>query len=209
MDTIVDFLLNFYGPTPYLLIFGILLFCGFGLPIPEDVTLFAGGLLAYYGVCDLKIMIAVCFCGVMIGDSIMWFLGHRFGSRLLQRWFFRKLLPADRLLMAREKFKNGGGRILFAARFMPGLRAPMFFSSGLLHVPFRRFFFYDGLAALISVPAIVWSVFYFGDEVDHIVRVIKKIEGGIVFVMLGIVLAILGKWWITHRKVKSVAGGSK
>ena len=70
MDLLVDFLLNFYGPTPYLLIFGILLLCGFGLPIPEDITLFAGGLLAYYGVVDLSVMTFVAFLGVMVGDSV-------------------------------------------------------------------------------------------------------------------------------------------
>ncbi len=203
MDLLVDFLLNFYGPTPYLLVFGILLLCGFGLPITEDVTLFAGGLLAYYGLCDLSGMIVISLLGVMIGDSIMWFLGHKYGRRLLKKWIFKKLLPDERLAMASEKYNNkGGNRILFFARFMPGLRAPMFFSAGLLHVPYSRFFFWDGLAALISVPAIVGAVYFFGDELDQVIRWIKRIEHGIVFFVLAVVLAALVKWWIGRRKLK-------
>jgi membrane protein DedA with SNARE-associated domain len=206
MDLLVDFLLNFYGPTPYLLVFGILLLCGFGIPIPEDVTLFAGGLLAYYGVVDLYAMIFVGLAGVMVGDSTMWFLGHKYGRVLMQKAFFKKLLPEERLQMASRKLnEKGANRLLFFARFMPGLRAPLFFTSGLLHVPFWRFFTMDGLAALISVPAIVGAVYYFGDELDSVVRWIKNVEHGIVFVVLGAVLVMGVKWWMTHRKAKAAA----
>jgi membrane protein DedA with SNARE-associated domain len=188
MDLLVDFLLNFYGPTPYLLIFGILLLCGFGLPVPEDVTLFAGGLLAYYGVCDLWLMILVCFFGVMLGDSLMWFFGSRYGRKILKKPFFHRLLPDERIAIASKKLNRKGGgskRMLFFARFMPGLRAPLFFTSGLLHVPFMRFFTMDGLAALISVPVFVGSVYYFGDQLDLVVRWIKKVEHGIIFFVIG------------------------
>ena len=59
MDRLVDFLLSFYGPTPYFLVLGILLLCGLGLPIPEDITLFPAGLLSYYGVTDVWGVIVV------------------------------------------------------------------------------------------------------------------------------------------------------
>lgn len=206
MDQLVDFLLNFYGPWPYLLIFGILLLCGFGLPIPEDISLFAAGLLAYYGVCDLWLMIAVGFAGVMVGDSIMWWLGFRYGRILMRKAFFQKLLPEERIEMASRRFnEKGSKRLLFFGRFMPGLRAPIYFTAGMLHVPYARFFVMDGLAALLSVPAIIGAVYYFGDELDLVVRWIRKIEHGIAFLVLGILAAILAKWWITHRRAQSKA----
>src|SRR6185312_16263354 len=164
MDHLVDFLLNFYGPTPYFLILGILLACGLGLPVPEDITLFAAGLLCYYGLTNLWIMIAVAFLGVIFGDSIIFFLGHRVGRKLTKRWLFHKLLPDDRLTAVQHRFHQKGNKLIFAARFMPGLRAPIFFSAGTLHLPVRVFWFYDGLAALVSVPAIILAVYYFGDE---------------------------------------------
>jgi len=202
MDALVDILLSFYGPWPYILIFGILLLCGLGLPIPEDVTLFAAGLISYYGVTPVGWMIVVSFVGVIIGDSICFFLGAHYGRKLTKKWIFHKLLPDDRLDAVRKKFNERGEKLLFAARFMPGLRAPIFFSAGTLHVPYRKFLLYDGGAALISVPAIVGAVYYFGDSLDHVVRVIKRVEYGIVLVLVAIVLAVLGKWYVTHRKLK-------
>ena len=202
MDRLVDFLLNFYGPTPYFLIVGILLLCGLGLPIPEDVTLFAAGLLSYYGVTNVWLMIAICLVGVTVGDSIIYYLGYHFGRKLTKKWIFHKLLPDDRLAAVQRKFRERGNKLIFAARFMPGLRAPIFFSAGTLHLPYLVFLFYDGGAALISVPLIIGAVYYFGDELDHVVRVIQRVEHSLLVVIAAAVVAILAKWYITHRKLK-------
>lgn len=201
MDKIVDILLNFYGPTPYFLIFGILLACGLGLPIPEDITLFAAGLAAYYGLTNLWVMILVCYSGVIVGDSVIFFLGAKYGQKLTKKWFFHKLLPDDRLAKVKVEFHQRGNRLIFAARFMPGLRAPMYFSAGTLHLPYRVFLFYDGMAALLSVPTIVGAVYYFGDELNKVVRTIQRIEHGIVFVIAAALLAVLAKWYVSHRKL--------
>ncbi len=202
MDFLLDFLLNFYGPTPYLLIFAILLACGLGLPIPEDITLFTAGLLSYYGVTRLGWMIVICYAGVMIGDITVFWLGAHYGRKLTKKWFFKRLLPEDRLQGVRERFKKRGNKLIFAARFMPGLRAPIFFSAGTLHLPYRVFFFYDGLAALLSVPAIVWAVYHYGDELERVVRLIQRIEHSIVFVVVAAVGIVALKWGFRRYRQK-------
>jgi membrane protein DedA with SNARE-associated domain len=179
-----------------------LVICGLGLPIPEDITLFVAGLMSYYGATDVGWMIAISLFGVILGDSIIFFLGHYFGRRLTKKWFFHKLLPDDRLNAVQKQFNERGVKLLFAARFMPGLRAPIFFSAGTVHVPYRKFLTYDGGAALISVPLIIGAVYYFGDELDRVVRIIKNIEHGILFVIVAAILAVGGKWYLTHRKLK-------
>lgn len=203
MDALVEFLLNFYGPTPYIIIFSVLLACGLGLPIPEDITLFAAGIMAYYGISNLWIMMGVSFFGVIIGDTIVFTLGAKYGKRLTKKWFFHKLLPDDRLERARTRLHGPhGNRLLFLARFMPGLRAPVYFSAGTLHVSYFRFWLLDGLAALISVPLIIGAIYIFGDEMDVVVRYIQRVEHGIVFVIFGAIGAILLKWYFTHRRIK-------
>ncbi|RYZ74193.1 MAG: DedA family protein [Proteobacteria bacterium] len=202
LDTLIDFLLNFYGATPYWVVYGILLLCGFGLPIPEDITLFAGGLLTYFGVCDPIIMVGVGLAGVLCGDSAMYFLGARYGRKLSTRGWFQKILPEARLKMASDQFrKKGSGKILFAARFMPGLRAPMFFSAGMLHVSFWRFLMWDGLAAILSVPAIIYAVYYGGDKLDLVLTWVKKVEGGVFILILLVIALLVAKWqWKKRRK---------
>ena len=203
MEVLVDFLMGFSGPLPYILIFTILLACGLGLPIPEDITLFAAGVLCYAGKADVFVMIGIAMFGVMFGDSFIFLLGRKYGRSLTKLKFFAKALPEKRLNMVEKKLKEQGSKVIFAARFMPGLRAPIFFSAGTLKLPFQTFFFFDGFAALISVPAIVYTVFYFGDHLEPVIDMIKKIEGGIVFVILGIVAAVFIKWkWNRSRESK-------
>lgn len=202
MQEMLSFMLNFGGFMPYFLLFGILLACGLGVPIPEDITLFVGGMLAYYGVINVWITIFVCMAGVLIGDSTIFFLGAKYGRRLTDKPFFHKFLSPERLEVVKEKFHEKGNRVIFAARFMPGLRAPTYFSAGTLHLPFRVFFFYDGMAALISVPAIVWVVYHFGALADQVIGIIRQVEHSIIFVVVAIVLFLIGKWHFKRRKQK-------
>ncbi len=200
MDSLVDFLLNFYGYTPYFVLLGILLLCGLGLPIPEDITLFAGGLLAYYGVTDVWAMMGVALFGVILGDSIIFWLGAKYGRKLTKKWIFHRLLPDDRLDAVKEKFHARGNKLIFAARFMPGLRAPIFFSAGILHLPYRVFLFYDGVAALLSVPAIIGAVYYFGDNLEQVIRYVQTAQHGILGGIVVVILLMVAKWYFSNRK---------
>ena len=161
LDHLFDFLLGFSGITPYVFVFLILLACGLGLPIPEDITLFAAGLLAYYEKANVYAMIGLSFVGVLLGDSIIFYLGAKYGRKITRFAFFRRFLTPERLTEVSKKLRKSGSKLIFAARFMPGLRAPIFFCSVLLHYPYRVFLFYDGLAALISVPLIIYIVYHF------------------------------------------------
>lgn len=202
MPTIAEFLLGFQGPTPYVLVFVILLACGFGVPIPEDITLIAAGVLAYYKTANVWAMIAVGLAGVMLGDGAMFWLGRRYGLALASKGFIARLLPQERLAKVAEVLQTKGHRILFAARFMPGLRSPIFFTAGALGVPTRAFLFYDGMAALISVPAIVYSVYYFGHQMEDVIATIQKANQGIVVLIAISAVVFMVRW----RRSKRLAG---
>jgi membrane protein DedA with SNARE-associated domain len=188
------------GPVPYLIVFSLLLACGFGLPMPEDVILFAAGMMSYYRAAEVWVMIGVCFCGVLIGDTSVYTIGALFGRRLRKTTFVKRLLPPARLRIVRRRLHEQGNKVIFAARFMPGLRTPVFFTSGTLHLPLRIFVFYDGLAALISVPTIVYATYFFGAHVDRVVRVVKRIQFGVFGTILFIIAVLALKAWWAHKK---------
>jgi membrane protein DedA with SNARE-associated domain len=140
--------------------------------------------------------------GVLIGDSLVYWFGHHYGRKLLKRWPFRMFIDEEKIETIKVKLHDHGDKVLFGARFMPGLRSTVFFASGLLHFPYRKMIVYDGLAALISVPTIVYSVFYFGDFLEYVIRFIKRVEGGIAGVILLIVLALFTRYYLKrHKKV--------
>lgn len=201
MDQLIFMLAGLSGLSAYFTIFFLLLLCGFGLPLPEDISLFASGLLVYYGNADLWTMIAVCFFGVMAGDSAVFYLGHHYGSRLIRRKFWSKLLHADRMEEVKATLHRRGNIIFFLARFMPGLRAPIFFSAGTLKVPFWVFFIFDGLAALISVPTIVYFTWFFGSKIHQVIAFFRATNQGILIAIGSVILLLIANWaWRNYRR---------
>jgi membrane protein DedA with SNARE-associated domain len=151
--------------TVYAVGFAVIVICGLGLPLPEDITLLTMGYLTYLPMPDgsprahasALLGTIAGFLGCMGGDGVMFALGRRFGMRLVARKPFCWWLKPQRLERAREIMDTHGPKILFAARFMPGIRTVGYFTAGSLGTPYVRFLTYDGLAATISVPFFVYS----------------------------------------------------
>lgn len=176
-----EFFSGFHGWAGYVVVTLALLACGLGLPIPEDVILISGGYLAYDSGHSPWPMAVATLLGVMLGDSASFLVGQRLGLEITRHRWFRRILTPDRMARVDALFASYGNRILFAARFMPGLRAVTFFTAGTAGVPYWKFFAYDGLAALISVPVWVLLGFHFGDPV---LQWAKRFSWGVLALML-------------------------
>jgi membrane protein DedA with SNARE-associated domain len=200
---IVLFLSGFSGVTAYSAILGVLLLCGLGLPLPEDITLIAAGVLAALGNISLQGAIIAGFIGVLIGDTMLFFLGRRLGHRVFKLPLFNKIFTERRIAIAEEKIRNNSRFICFTARFLPGLRAPIYLMSGVLGVKPIVFITLDGFAALISVPAWVWVGFWFGENLDHAFKIAKDFQ----YVMTTIIVITVSTYFIRRhfRKKRELA----
>ena len=158
MDRLFQYLTELSGNAAYLIIFGILVACGLGFPLPEDIPLIATGYLIWDGTMTWSGGIAVTLLGVIIGDTILYFIGRKLGLRILDK---KKggLFSEKRVRRSRAYFRKYGDKVVFFARFVAGLRAVVFFMAGAMHMKYRKFILLDGLAALVSV--LVWIIIGF------------------------------------------------
>lgn len=199
-STGVSFLLGLSPLSVYLMLLGILILCGFGLPIPEDIILITGGYLAYEDLLNVHVMNLVGLVGVLLGDSTMFLLGKKYGQVLLSNEYVSKVITHDKVEKAKDYVQKYGNRIFFIARFLPGLRSPIFFTGGTLKSNFFIFFLYDGLAALISVPVWVYSAYYFG---EYIYKVIVYARNAQAFILGTIFLVIFYKLFHYYRNYRN------
>ncbi len=200
----MDLLISIFSDYGYLAVFVMLLLCGFGLPIPEDITLVAGGIIAGLGYADVHTMFAVCMAGVLIGDGIMFTLGHHFGQRILAFAPVRRLVTPQRFAQVQEKFVKYGNWVLFIARFLPGLRSPIFIVAGMSRrISIWRFILMDGLAASISVPVWVYLGDYGAYNRQWLLDMISRGQAGI-YSLLGIGALIIIIIYIRHRRAKNM-----
>lgn len=182
-------------PSPYVYsaIIGILLACGMGLPMPEDITLLAAGLLASAERISFSGALIAGFTGVLIGDTFLFYLGRRFGKSVFRLPGLRRVFTQNRILMAEARIRKNGPFICFVARFLPGLRSPIFAMSGALGVRFTTFIALDGFAALLSVPLWVYVGYWFGNNFDDALgAAIEMSEKLQIYILSGIVSLILG-----------------
>jgi membrane protein DedA with SNARE-associated domain len=76
IEQLIDQLSSLSSVAAYFAIFGVLFVCGLGVPIPEDITLISAGVLASMETISLPWGIAACFCGVLVGDALLFNLGR-------------------------------------------------------------------------------------------------------------------------------------
>jgi membrane protein DedA with SNARE-associated domain len=176
--------------TVYSWLAGILLLCGLGLPIPEDLSLISAGALAYEGVINVHQAFFVCLAAVLGGDTLAFLLGRFFGPRVLQSRLFRRFFTPRKQIRVRAYFRKYGSKVIFVGRFLPGLRFTIYFSAGILKVRGAIFFIYDSLAAILSVPLLVYAAYYFGNSIHSVILWAHRSEYGIL-VIIGIAVGLI------------------
>lgn len=189
--------MSLWGP------FFVLLLCGLGLPVPEDIVLVAAGALGEIDGRTWQQVSAVMYAGVMLGDSTIFFAGRFFGGRMRSSRWFQRYFSEKKQAKVEALFDRYHSWVLFVGRFLPGLRAPIFFTAGSTKVTFWKFFFFDGLAALISVPFFVWlghSLWAkFKDDIVQLERALGRTQS-YTMIVAAVLLVIVG--WVVVRKIR-------
>lgn len=196
----------------YAAVFGVLVLCGFGLPMPEDVVLVTGGVLAWMG-SDLElvtvssmlhhpglhVMVLFGLGGILVGDSVIFWAGRKLGGRVAEIRMLRRYLTPDRLAQAEKLIRRRGNVVVVIARFLPGLRAPTYFTVGHSKLPFWEFLLFDGVAAAVSAPLWVCLGFYFGSDIGEAARHASRFGNYILAAVLVLVSGLGIRWWLKRR----------
>ncbi len=200
-DSAMAFLQSLQGPPAYALLFALLFSCGIGAPMNEDIVLLAAAALTLKGIMDPVPLMVVSWFGLVLGDALVFHWGHRFGSRLLQHRWAARIVPPERLASLQETMRRYGPAYIFVVRFMPGVRTALFFAAGSLKMPYRHLFIYDGAAALVELPLLVYGVRYVGGRWQEIMAVVGQFQGMLV---AGVVVLLLALWgWSRWRRARA------
>jgi membrane-associated protein len=195
-SSIIDPLLHLHGAAAYALVgalaFGeAAIFVGFVLPGETAVIL--GGVLAYRHSVSLTLMAAVVVAAAIVGDSVGYEVGRRYGQRVLQWRIFVRHQAA--IQSGQERLRRYGGRAVFLARFTAFLRAVMPGLAGAARMPYRKFLPWNAAGGL------VWGVGYtlVGYLAGASYKTVENYAGKFSEVVLGIVVVGLLAWAIWRR----------
>jgi membrane protein DedA with SNARE-associated domain len=176
----------------YALVFALLVACGIGAPLNEDVVLLVAAALTLTGVMEPPALIVVAWFGLLLGDGLVFHWGRRFGPRILGTRFFSRIVSPSRLAEFQGRVRRGGTATVFLIRFMPGVRTALYFAAGTLKIPYRTFLVFDGLAAAVELPLLVYGVRLVGGRWREIMVTVERLQVALLIGVAAVVVAVLG-----------------
>lgn len=200
MEWLAGLLQALQGWPAYALVFGALAGSGFGLPVNEDILLLVAAALTLQHVMEPLPLVAVAWCGIVCADGLIFHWGRRFGTQLLRNRWAARALPERRLAAMERGMQRWGPGYIFVVRFMPGLRTALLFVAGSMKIPYRQLFLFDGAAALVEIPLVVYAVRAIGGRWEQIVAAIDRWQGVLLpaaAIAAGVALA--WAWWRRRR----------
>jgi membrane protein DedA with SNARE-associated domain len=194
---------DFIGQFTYLGVFLVLFLGGLGVPIPEELPVLAAGALAHEGYMRFWVALTVCIVGVLSGDSVLYWVGHHWGERILEWSIVRRVLTPQREHVLMEAYRRHAAKTIFTARHVMGVRAAAFLTAGIARVPFWKFLLVDGAAAMLGVPTGFALAYFFTDQLEEILMDVRRVERWATL----IALLALATWVavIAWRKSRAVA----
>lgn len=174
-----------------------------GTFLEGETILVLGGLAAQQGLLELPWVMASAFGGSLLGDQTAFFIGRRWGRRIICRF------PGweEKIEKIRQKMTRYLDLWMLSFRFFWGLRNPTPFVLAMGNVPLARF------ATLNAIGALVWAVagagagFLFGRAVERYIGDMHKYSLQLLGGAVGLwVLLMLGRAWRKRRKKSDCVG---
>jgi membrane protein DedA with SNARE-associated domain len=146
---IADALLNLHGPVIYAVVAALVfaeaaLF--FGFVFPGETAIVVAGVLASQDRVSLPVLFAVIVIAAVVGDSVGYEIGRRFGDRLIGVKPLRK--HQAKIGKAQGLLRRRGAFAVFLGRFTALLRALMPALAGSARMPYGRFLVFNAMGGI-------------------------------------------------------------
>lgn len=172
----------------FALVFGeTALFLGFVLP--GETAVLVGGAVASQGHANVAVLCVVVVAGAIIGNSVGYLVGEKFGERLLELRIVAK--RRSTLERALDSIENRGATYVFIGRFTAILRAVMPALAGMSEMTYKRFQIANVLSALVWGIAYTLLGYYAGSALGHV-------EGDASWVALAALVGVAGLLLVRH-----------
>lgn len=158
-----------------------------GVVVPGEIGVVLGGVVANQHRLALWAVLVAAIAGAVIGDSVGYWVGGRFGERLMRK-IPDRILDENKLQRAEDTVRRYGGRAVFIGRFTAALRALVPGTAGMSGVSYGRFLGWNALGGTIWATAYVLIGYLAGSQYKHIEKYANYIGIGVVVVIVVVLL---------------------
>jgi membrane-associated protein len=167
-----------------------------GFVFPGEIACLLGGVLAFESKLSLVLVLVAAVSGAVIGDSIGYFVGLRFGDALLTRLPSRLVKP-EHVERTKELIRRFGGRAVFVGRFTAALRALIPGFAGVSKMRYRTFLVWNLVGGGAWATGVVVAGYLAGNAWRQVGSAINLVG----YIMLAVVVAgACAVWWARRRR---------
>jgi membrane protein DedA with SNARE-associated domain len=194
--------LHLIGRYGYLVVFFGVMLESAGVPLPGETVLIAAGALVHRGVLNFGEVLFFGILGAVVGDQIGYGVG-RFGGRpFVLRWGRYLFVTPERLGRAEAFFDRHGGRAVFLARFVTGLRVFGALVAGISRMSWGKFALYNALGGTVWATVVVSLGYFLWASISLVEHWVGRAS---LLLVAALALALLLRW--TYRRATR-GGGS-
>lgn len=185
-------LIERYG---YLIVFLGVALEGVGIPLPGETVLITAGALVHRGSLTLWETMVMGSLGAVMGGQAGYLAG-RFGGRpFVLRWGRYVFITPERLGRAERFFEQHGGRAVFLARFITGLRVFGALVAGISRMSWSKYTLYSVLGGVVWAAAAVSLGYFLWASIGLVEHWIGRIS---LLLAATVVLIVILRW--SYRK---------
>jgi membrane protein DedA with SNARE-associated domain len=198
---ITDALLNLHGPVIYAVVAALVfaeaaLF--FGFVFPGETAIVVAGVLASQHRVSLPVLLIVIAVSAVVGDSIGYEIGRRFGDRLLDTKALRK--HRGKLGTAQDLLRRRGALAVFIGRFTALLRAIMPALAGSARMPYGRFLIFNALGGITWGVGFTVGGYVVGTAFEQVAQWAGRV---LAIAVVAIAVIAIFVWWLRRKRRES------
>ena len=167
-----------------------------GLPVPAYPTLIIAGAYLTLGDFALTKLLLVGALAAVIADTLWYFAGRRFGTRVLRMLCKISLSPDSCVRQTESIFERFGPASMIFAKFIPGFASVATALAGAIGLRYWKFVVFDLLGSLLWVGVAIGIGYLFRDAIGEALDTLQALgKWGLVLITAAFVAWIATKWW--------------
>jgi undecaprenyl-diphosphatase len=164
-----------------------------GVLIPTTVVLLGAGALVALGALPFSSAVGVAVAGAVVGDSINFWVGRRWGNRALESHYAQRY--QEPIARSRMLWERHGAKALVLARFVGIVRPFIGAIAGAYRMSVPRFLTVEVVAAAVWAAPLIALGVVFGGALSLAAEVATRLAIVMVVVLVALALLVMAVRW--------------
>lgn len=204
LDQFKNLVVDSVGQWGYLAIFVLMAAESACIPIPSEVTMPVGGLLAAEGRLSFLWVGILGAVANLVGSWAAYAAGRGGGRQLLMRYGRYVLIKPHEIEKADRWFERYGDSAVFFSRLLPVVRTFISLPAGVARMPLGRFSLLTLLGCLPWSFALAYAGFLLGENWEKILPYLEPVS----YSIAALLAVVVGFWFVRRLQRRQDPGES-